>query len=38
MAVLVTCMNEQNSIKNEDDRMVTTLFIDVLDAQGPLTP
>ena len=29
--VLVTCINEANTIKNKGARVVTTLFIDFLD-------
>ena len=32
------CKSEENPIKNEDARVVTTLFIDLSDAQGQLTP
>ena len=35
--VLVTCKNEEDPIKNEGARVVTTLFIDFSDAQGQLT-
>ena len=35
---LVTCKNEEDPIKNEGARVVTTLFIDFSDAQGQLTP
>ena len=38
MDVLVTCKNEEDSIKNEGARVVTTLFIDFSDTQGQLTP
>ena len=38
MGVLVACKNEEDSIKNEGARVVTTLFIDFSDAQGQLTP
>ena len=38
MGVLVACKNEEDPIKNEDARVVTTLFIDFSDAQGQLTP
>ena len=38
MVVLVICMNEEDPIKNEGARVVTTLFIDFSDAQGQLTP
>ena len=36
--VLVACKNEEDPIKNEGNRMVTTLFIDSSHAQGQLTP
>ena len=35
--VLVTCKNEEDSIKNEGDRVLTTLYINVSDAQGQIT-
>ena len=38
MVVLVACKNKEDPIKNEGARVVTTLFIDFLDAQGQLTP
>ena len=38
MGVLVACKNEEDPIKNEGARVVTTLFIDFSDAQGQLTP
>ena len=38
MGVLVACKNEEDSIKNEGARVVTTLFIDFSHAQGQLTP
>ena len=38
MGVLVACKNEEESIKNEGARGVTTLFIDFSHAQGQLTP
>ena len=38
MAVLVTCKNEEDQIKNDGARVITTLFIDFPDAQGQLTP
>ena len=38
MGLLVACKNEEDPIKNEGARVVTTLFIDFLDAQGQLTP
>ena len=37
MGLLVACKNEEDSIKNEGARMVTTLFINLSDAQGQLT-
>ena len=38
MGNLVTCKNDENPIKNEGARVVTTLFINFSDAQGQLTP
>ena len=38
MGVLVACKNEEDPIKNEGARVVTTLFIDFSQAQGQLTP
>ena len=38
MGLLVTCKNEEDPIKNEGSRVVTTLFINFSDAQGQLTP
>ena len=38
MSLLVACKNEEDSIKNEGARVVTTLFINFSDAQGQLTP
>ena len=38
MGFLVACNNEEDSIKNEGPRVVTTLFVDFSDAQGQLTP
>ena len=37
MGVLVDCKNEEDAIKIEGDRVVTTLFIDCSNAQGQLT-
>ena len=37
MVFLVVCKNE-DAIKNEGTRVVTTLFIDFSDAQGQITP
>ena len=38
MGFFVACKNEEDPIKNEGARVVTTLFIDFSDAQGQLTP
>ena len=38
MGLLVACKNQEVPIKNEGARVVTTLFINFLDAQGQLTP
>ena len=38
MGLLVACKNEEDPIKNEGARVVTTLFINYSDAQGQLTP
>ena len=38
MSVLVACKNEEDTIKNEGARVVTTLFIDFSHTQGQLTP
>ena len=38
MVVHITCKNEEDLIENEGPRVVTTLSIDFLDAQGQLTP
>ena len=38
MGVLVASKNEEDPIKNEGTRVVTTLFIDFSHAQGLLTP
>ena len=37
MYVLVTYRDEENQIKNEGARVVTTLYSYILDAQGQLT-
>ena len=37
MCLLVACKNEEDPIKNEGARVVTTLFINFSDAQGQLT-
>ena len=38
MGLLVACENEEDQIKNEGARVVTTLFINFSDAQWQLTP
>ena len=38
MGLIVACKNEEDPIKNEGARVVTTLFIHFSDAQGQLTP
>ena len=38
MAVLLTCKNEKDLIKNEGTRVLSRLYIDFSDAQGQLTP
>ena len=38
MDLLVACKNEEDPIKNEGARVVTTLFINFSDTQGQLTP
>ena len=38
MVVLVTCKNEEDPVKNEGARVITTLSIDFSDAKGQLTP
>ena len=37
MDVLVTCKNEEDPIKNEGARVVTTLYINISDVQGQIT-
>ena len=37
MVVLVTCKNEEDHIKNEGARVLTTLYINFSDAQGQIT-
>ena len=37
MHVLVTYKDEENQMKNEGSRVVTTLYSYILDAQGQLT-
>ena len=38
MGFLDACKNEEDPIKNERARVVTSLFINISDAQGQLTP
>ena len=38
MVVLVTCKNEEDPFKNEDARVLTSLYVDFPGAQGQLTP
>ena len=38
MVVFVTFKNKENTIKNEEARVVTTLYINFSGAQGQLTP
>ena len=38
MIFLITCENEEDSIKNEGARVFTTLYIDFSDAQGQIPP
>ena len=38
MVVFLTYNNEEDPIKNESTRVVTTLYIDLSDAQGQITP
>ena len=38
MGLRVACKNEEDPFKNEGARVVTTLFIYFLDAQGQLIP
>ena len=38
MGLLLSCKNEEDPVKNEGARVVTTLFINFSDAQGQLTP
>ena len=38
IVVLVTCKNEEDPIKNEGGRVLTSLLFDFLDAQGQLIP
>ena len=38
MGFLLACKNEEDPIKNEGARVVTTLYINFSDAQGQLYP
>ena len=38
MGVLVACKNEEDPIKKEGAKVVTSLFIDFSHGQGQLTP
>ena len=38
MGFIVVSKNEEDPIKNEGSRVVTTLFFDFSDIQGQLTP
>ena len=38
IVVLVTCKNEEDPIKNEGARVLTSLLFDFSDTQGKLTP
>ena len=38
MGLFIACKNEEDPIKDEGAREVTTLFIIFSDAQGQLTP
>ena len=38
VVLLHTCKNEEDLIKNESARVVTTLYINFSDAQGQITP
>ena len=37
MVVLLTCKIEEDLIKNRGARVVTTLYINILDAKGQIT-
>ena len=37
MNVLITCEYEEDPIKNEGARLVTTLYVNILDAKGQIT-
>ena len=38
MGLLVACKNEEDPMKNEGARVVTTLFVNFKGAKGVLTP
>ena len=38
IVVLLTCKNEEDPIKNEGAKVLTSLLFDFSDAQGQLTP
>ena len=38
MLVLVSCKNEEDPIKNEGTRVITSLYVVLSDAQGQPTP
>ena len=38
MVVIVTCTNEEDPVKNEGARVLTTSYINFSDAQGQVTP
>ena len=38
MVLLVTCKNQEDPIRTEGARVLTTLYIDFSDAQGQVTP
>ena len=38
MCLLAACKNEEDPIKTEGTRVVTSIFINFSDAQGQLTP
>ena len=38
MGFLVACKNEEDPIKKEGARVVSSLFIDLSNAQGQITP
>ena len=38
VVVIITCKNEEDQIENEGARVLTTIYINVLEAQEHLTP